>query len=50
MGASGFFSLDENGDRATGDYDILAIKLVAGEYKWETIGAYRYATDSVEWK
>ena len=50
MGASGFFSLDENGDRATGDYDILAIKLVAGEYKWETIGAYRYATDSIEWK
>ena len=49
LGASGYFNLDENGDRATGDYDILAIKKVDGEYKWVSVGVYRYSTDTVEW-
>lgn len=49
LGASGDFNLDENGDRATGDYDILAVKEVDGEFKWVSVGVYRFATDAIEW-
>jgi len=49
LGASGHFSLDENGDRATGDYNLLIVRKVEGKYVWDIAGTYRAATEKVEW-
>ena len=48
-GASGWTALDENGDRAFGDYGIVALKYENGKYVWEEVGVYREATDSIVW-
>jgi len=50
FGASGWIVLDENGDRAFGDYDlwqIIAVEPVG--YTWELVGTYIHATDSITW-
>ena len=49
FGASGWVVLDEAGDRAFADYDLWAVVEEDGTFKWEHVGAYRYATDSIEW-
>jgi branched-chain amino acid transport system substrate-binding protein len=49
IGASGYIQLDENGDRALGDYDIWAVVYKDGKYSWAVIGLYKGLTDSVEW-
>ncbi|HDD26730.1 MAG TPA: ABC transporter substrate-binding protein, partial [Acidilobales archaeon] len=49
LGASGYFTLDENGDRATGDYDLLIVRKVEGKYIWDKAGVFRAATGKVEW-
>lgn len=48
IGASGPIILDENGDRAIGDYDLWAITFKDGKYQWEIIGLYKSLTDSIE--
>ncbi|MEM1603955.1 MAG: ABC transporter substrate-binding protein [Zestosphaera sp.] len=48
IGASGPIILDENGDRAIGDYDLWAISFKDGKYQWEIIGLYKSLTDSIE--
>ncbi len=49
FGVSGWTKLDENGDRAGGDYGIAAIKIVNGKPQWVTVGVYTFTTDSVTW-
>ena len=49
IGASGHFILDENGDRAIGDYDLLVVRKVDGKYKWDKAGTYRAITGAIEW-
>lgn len=49
LGASGYIKLDENGDRAVGDYDIWAVVKVNGKYEWKVIGLYRGLTETVEY-
>ena len=50
MGASGYFELNENGDRAFADYELWVVRKVGGEYKWDVAGVYKSLTDSVEWR
>ena len=50
FGASGVIRLDEAGDRTAGDYNIWRIQEVSvGNYYWEVVGRYVFATDSIEW-
>lgn len=49
IGASGPIILDENGDRAIGDYDLWAIAFKDGKYQWEVIGIYKALTDTLEY-
>ncbi len=49
MGASGYFELNENGDRAYSDYTIMIVRKTDGEYKWDVAGVWRYTTDTIEW-
>jgi branched-chain amino acid transport system substrate-binding protein len=49
LGASGYIKLDENGDRAVGDYDIWAVVRVGEKYEWKIIGLYKGLTETVEW-
>ena len=49
FGATGWFKLNENGDRAFADYDLWIPRLVEGEYKWDTAGTWHGVTDSIEW-
>ncbi len=49
FGVSGWLNLDENGDRAFGDYSIAAIVFENGEYVCKVVGVYRSTTDTVEW-
>lgn len=50
MGASGWFELNENGDRAFTDYDIWVVRKVGAEYKWDVAGTWRGKTEAVEWR
>lgn len=50
MGASGWFELNENGDRAFTDYDIWVVRKVEAEYKWDVAGTWRGKTDTIEWR
>ncbi|MGQ4832766.1 MAG: ABC transporter substrate-binding protein [Candidatus Asgardarchaeia archaeon] len=50
FGASGWFKLNENGDRAFADYNLWAVQSVSGEVQWVFIGVWRGATDQIEWK
>ncbi|OYT31106.1 MAG: hypothetical protein B6U94_04330 [Thermofilum sp. ex4484_79] len=49
FGVSGWTKLDKNGDRAGGDYEICAIKMVDGKPKWVRVGVYSFTADSVTW-
>jgi branched-chain amino acid transport system substrate-binding protein len=49
-GASGYFELNENGDRAWADYALWAVEeVVEGEWKWVRVGTWVGATDTIEW-
>ena len=50
FGASGWFELNENGDRAFADYNLWAVQNVDGELQWVFIGVWRGAVDQIEWK
>jgi len=49
LGASGYIKLDENGDRAVGDYDIWAVVRVGDKYEWRVVGLYKGVTETIEW-
>ncbi len=49
LGASGYIKLDENGDRAVGDYDIWAVVRVKDKYEWRVVGLYKGVTETIEW-
>ncbi|MCS7116587.1 MAG: ABC transporter substrate-binding protein, partial [Nitrososphaerales archaeon] len=49
FGASGWIKLNPAGDRETADYDLWAIVMKDGTPKWEKVGYYSAATDSVTW-
>ncbi len=46
-GVSGWTLLDENGDRAGGDYEIWAIVEEDGKYVWKVVGYYSFTEDKV---
>lgn len=48
-GASGIFTLDENGDRAAADYDLYVPVFENGEYVWRKAGTWIYTTGTIEW-
>lgn len=50
VGASGSFVLDENGDRATADYELWIPKKTDGGYEWAIAGVWHAATDSITWE
>ncbi|RLF02945.1 MAG: ABC transporter substrate-binding protein, partial [Thermoprotei archaeon] len=47
FGVSGWTLLNENGDRAGGDYLILRVVKTPTGYKWVRAGVYTFASDSV---
>ncbi len=49
FGASGWLKLDENGDKAVGDYDIFAVTSESGVAAWRKVGIYRSEPDEVNW-
>lgn len=50
IGASGAFSLDENGDRASADYDLYVPVEEDGTYSWKKAGTWRFVTGTIEWE
>ena len=51
FGASGWFQLNENGDRAFADYNLWTVTEdpTTGEIKWTQVGVYVGAEDRIEW-
>jgi len=49
FGVSGWCVLDENGDRAGGDYLIYKVVETPEGYVWVEAGVYHIVTDSVTW-
>lgn len=49
FGVTGWTKLDENGDRAGGDYGIAAIQIVDNKPTWVNVGVYSFTSDSVTW-
>jgi branched-chain amino acid transport system substrate-binding protein len=49
FGASGWTFLDENGDKASGNYDMWAVVLKDGKPSWERVALVDTGTDSVKW-
>jgi len=47
FGASGNTLLDENGDRANGNYDFWAVKSDTAGYQWKRVARYNSATGSL---
>ncbi|MCS7108859.1 MAG: ABC transporter substrate-binding protein [Sulfolobales archaeon] len=50
FGASGWFRLNEAGDRAFADYELWAILEKDGKYGWSIVGVWKGGIDAVEWK
>ncbi len=50
FGVSGWCLLDENGDRAGGDYLIYKIVKTEAGYEWVKAGIYSFASDSITWR
>ena len=50
VGASGAFSLDENGDRAAADYDLYVPVSTDGGYTWKKAGTWKYVSGKIEWE
>lgn len=48
-GASGWFTLDENGDRAFADYELWIVREVGGNLEWASAGTWSYVTGKTEW-
>jgi branched-chain amino acid transport system substrate-binding protein len=48
-GASGWFTLDENGDRAFADYELWIVREVNGTLTWTSAGTWSYVTGKTEW-
>jgi len=49
FGVSGWTILDENGDRAGGDYDVWAVVIKDGKPTWERVALVEVGADSVTW-
>ncbi len=49
FGVSGWTALDENGDRAFGDYIIVGIFSADGGFKWREVGFYLSSSDTIQW-
>lgn len=49
FGVSGWTVLDDNGDRASGDYDVWAVVMKDGKPTWEKVAVVKTDTDTVEW-
>ncbi|MEM1611601.1 MAG: ABC transporter substrate-binding protein [Sulfolobales archaeon] len=49
FGVSGWTVLDENGDRAGGDYDVWAVVIKDGKPTWERVALVDVGADSVTW-
>lgn len=49
FGASGWTLLDDNGDRAGGNYDAWAVVMKDGKATWERVAAIDVASDTVSW-
>jgi len=47
FGATGWIILNEAGDRATADYDLWRVVQEGGEFRWERVGVYVAAGDTV---
>ncbi|RLE63523.1 MAG: hypothetical protein DRJ47_09335 [Thermoprotei archaeon] len=50
FGVSGWMRLDENGDRASGDYIILGVVYENGKYVWKEVAVYKESTGEIVWK
>jgi len=50
FGASGWFTLDKNGDRAFADYDIWVLREIEGKLTWVSAGTWKYLTGKTEWR
>jgi len=51
VGASGVFQLDENGDRATADYDIyVPVEADDGSFTWMKAGRWLFTTGEIQWE
>ena len=50
VGASGVFTLDQNGDRAAADYDLYVPVATDGGYEWRKAGTWRFQTGTIEWE
>jgi len=49
FGVSGWTILDENGDRASGDYDVWAVITKDGKPTWERVALVDVGADTVVW-
>ncbi|MEM0472211.1 MAG: ABC transporter substrate-binding protein [Sulfolobales archaeon] len=49
FGVSGWTILDDNGDRAGGDYDVWAVVLKDGKPSWEKVAVVDTSSDAVRW-
>jgi ABC-type branched-subunit amino acid transport system substrate-binding protein len=47
FGASGNTQLDENGDRAFGNYDFWAVKADSTGYSWKRVARYNSLNDLI---
>lgn len=50
FGASGWFKLNDAGDRAFADYELWVILEKDGKYVWDIVGVWKGASDSIEWR
>jgi branched-chain amino acid transport system substrate-binding protein len=49
FGVSGWTLLDDNGDRAGGDYDVWAVVLKDGKPSWDRVALVDVGADTVNW-
>jgi branched-chain amino acid transport system substrate-binding protein len=49
FGATGYFELNKDGDRAFADYELWIPWPTDGAYDWKIAGIWHAVTDSVEW-
>jgi len=49
FGATGYFELNKDGDRAFADYELWIPWPTDGEYDWKIAGIWHAITDSIEW-
>ncbi|HWQ16353.1 MAG TPA: ABC transporter substrate-binding protein [Sulfolobales archaeon] len=49
FGVSGWTILDDNGDRASGDYDVWAVVTKDGKPSWEKVAVVDTTSDTVRW-